>query len=401
MSNSMALITKDVLMCEYLPTYGNTYWETPNIDELASKGTVFKRHYTVAPSTAMAFTSMLTGLYPYLLERKKYVPVDDMRDRTTLFDTLEKEGYENHILWSKNYISKVIPYSNCFGSDRTQLHNLDLNQVIGPSMATYKELQRNDELLNKTMDSIYSEIDKIFVSDNAKFLWIHLPHVLLGRIGYGDDIDLLDKVVGHVRSYVSDENVFVSADHGHMNGTHRTFGYGFDVYESAIHIPLITPKIDGKTDVDYPTSNVNLIDIILDRKIVKADYVLSDSAYYAQPNRKLAIVKGDFKYIYNKYYQSEEMFDLAHDPKESVNLLASFHIDKNRKLRYAVRDVYFSPHWDHLQEILKDFREIKSSIWREGTMIEETYQRARKLLAIPYHQLKWSLQYKKDRSKVL
>ena len=35
---------------------------TPNIDELAKKGTVFNRHYTAAASTAMAFTSMATEL---------------------------------------------------------------------------------------------------------------------------------------------------------------------------------------------------------------------------------------------------------------------------------------------------------------------------------------------------
>lgn len=35
--NNLILITKDALHKKYLPTYGNSYWNTPNIDELAKK----------------------------------------------------------------------------------------------------------------------------------------------------------------------------------------------------------------------------------------------------------------------------------------------------------------------------------------------------------------------------
>ena len=70
----------------YLPVYGNTYWKTPNIDELASKGTVFYRHYTSAPSTAMSFTAMFSAKYPYELDRRTYVHIDDMKGAETFFD---------------------------------------------------------------------------------------------------------------------------------------------------------------------------------------------------------------------------------------------------------------------------------------------------------------------------
>ena len=60
MEDRIILISKDVLMKAYLTPYGNQYFEMPNLSELAQKGTVFNRHYTAAPSTAMAFTSMST-----------------------------------------------------------------------------------------------------------------------------------------------------------------------------------------------------------------------------------------------------------------------------------------------------------------------------------------------------
>ena len=73
MKDKIILVSKDVFMRGYLPVYGNTYWKTPNIDELAKKGTVFLKHYTAAPSTAMSFTSMFTGLYAIDIDRQKHV----------------------------------------------------------------------------------------------------------------------------------------------------------------------------------------------------------------------------------------------------------------------------------------------------------------------------------------
>lgn len=65
------LITKDVLRTDYLFCYGSKLWKTPNIDELASKGTIFNRQYTVGTSTAMSLTSLFTGKYSFETNRKK------------------------------------------------------------------------------------------------------------------------------------------------------------------------------------------------------------------------------------------------------------------------------------------------------------------------------------------
>ena len=62
---NIIFISKDALNKHVLPTYGNKFWKTPNIDALAEKGTVFNRHYTAAGSTAMAFTAMALGKYCY------------------------------------------------------------------------------------------------------------------------------------------------------------------------------------------------------------------------------------------------------------------------------------------------------------------------------------------------
>jgi len=62
-TNSIILLTKDAFCTDYLPPYGNVYWagKTPNMDELASKGTIFTNYFTAAPSSAMSYLSMFTG----------------------------------------------------------------------------------------------------------------------------------------------------------------------------------------------------------------------------------------------------------------------------------------------------------------------------------------------------
>ncbi|MCP5536823.1 MAG: sulfatase [Akkermansiaceae bacterium] len=47
-----------------LPAYGHQHIRTPNIDQLASQGRVFKRHYVQAPTCGVSRFSLLSGLYP-------------------------------------------------------------------------------------------------------------------------------------------------------------------------------------------------------------------------------------------------------------------------------------------------------------------------------------------------
>jgi arylsulfatase A-like enzyme len=47
-----------------LGCYGNDYMKTPNLDQLASEGTLFKNHYVQVPTCGASRYSILTGMYP-------------------------------------------------------------------------------------------------------------------------------------------------------------------------------------------------------------------------------------------------------------------------------------------------------------------------------------------------
>ena len=128
---TVVLLSKDATRCDYFPTYGNTYWETPHIDALAEKGTVFRRHYTSAPSSAMAYTSMFSGLYAHQTDRETYGEVPAFEQCKTLFDEFEEQGCACHIIWDKAWLKTSLPYSKCYGK-ATTFHDLDIATHIGP-----------------------------------------------------------------------------------------------------------------------------------------------------------------------------------------------------------------------------------------------------------------------------
>jgi hypothetical protein len=344
MKKRIVLLSKEVLLPEYIGVYGGKYWLTPNIDELANKGTIFQRHYTAAPSTAMAFTSMHTGIYPYQTDRKDYVQVDDDLGVISIFQHLESLSYETHVIWSTNYGEIKDKYTRTYGLGTIFHDDFKFNQSVGVHLNFSDNIiNRNEEKADISVNYVINEIKKLNHIERL-FLWIHLPHVMDGRISYGDDIDLVDRIVGQLRESFGDDSIYITGDHGHMNMSKMKTTYGFDVYENAIKVPLITPKINNQSIVNYPTSHVQLFDFIVKNEITKLDYIVVDTAYYAQPFRKIALISGDYKLIYNKQSKDFEFYDVVWDTCESNNLLKETIYDFDRQRKVRIDQVYFYPH---------------------------------------------------------
>ena len=97
----------------------------------------------------------------------------------------------------------------------------------------------------------------------------------------------------------------------------------------------------------------------------------SDTAYYAQPNRRLAIIYGKWKYIYSNKGKKEELYDLEYDEKENVNLIGSYIYDVDRKLKTPKKELYFYPYWDDVNSILDKMRGERKKIWKKPTFIQK------------------------------
>ena len=106
--------------------------------------------------------------------------------------------------------------------------------------------------------------------------------------------------------------------------------------------------------------------IILKKDIPHRDFIYSDTAYRAQKSRKLAIIKGNYKYVYTKRTGLEELYDLAYDPEEQFSLISDKCYDVDRKLYVESREEYYYPFWDELPEVRRIMREERERIWRNG-----------------------------------
>ena len=353
--------------------YGNKLWKTPNIDELASKGTIFHNHHTGAPSTIMSNICMFTSRFAHETELSDYVFSKIHYPGETLWSKAETLGYKCHIIWDEAWDSvfKARERYFCYG-ENTVIHPLNnLRQGVGAHHKHDGFLAINRDLAGSTIQMLMHEVKSIIESESTPvFLWIHIPHVLNGFNGYGSDIEAFDEIIGHCREYFSDDNIFISADHGNMNAAKGKFCYGFDVYEPSACIPLITPLIEGEKIVKCTTSNVDVCKIIFDRKIPKREFIYCDSAFYKQPYRKLAIYYKQFKYIYNKAEHSEELYDINLDPHENCNLIDDYWYDPKRKGIVPIRELYYYPNWDILPDIRALLRSEKEHMWIQETWTE-------------------------------
>lgn len=367
--HNILLISKEVLRKDYLSCYGGKT-PTSNIDALAEKGTLFNNYYTAAPSTAMAITCMFSGLNAHELNRRTYTEVEQFEQTPTLFSILEDRQYETHVIWPE-YLAKLSwKYSKVF-DPRTVIHNL-------PGAATHilaiNQAQRGQTAVtdasrdNSTHMLFYEEVDKIlYRAKKPIFIWMHCPHVFNPRTCIGLDIDLLDELVGKIAKSFNG-SIYLTADHGGLIGEKGKFGYGFDVYEGAVNIPLITPLITSKV-INQPLSSIQLKTIILENQFYTQPYVYSDTQYYTQPDRKLMLRKGDFKYIYNKRSRKEELYDLTFDLHEDVNLLLEEVYEPDRKISYRLHEVYPYSRWKEAREAYIDLRGEKNRVWQSSSFL--------------------------------
>lgn len=383
--NAYLFMTKDALCTDYLPTYGNKIFKTPNIDELAQKGTVFLNHYTCAPSTVMAFWGMITGEWAHDTDIQMYEKKRVKYSRDTIFTKLKNIGLEPHLIWDDEW-DVLLEYEDIFGD--VELHSIkDIKQAVGSHFIHKGFLKDDEEKTEKALATVERELKDILSKNEDCFIWLHLPHVIAGKTGYGTDIEVFDRFVAMARKYFPDDKIAISADHGNMNGHKGKICYGHDAYNPSIRIPLITPRIDDIAEYKGNTSNVDLIELLTEKKIPARKFVYSDTAYRAQKNRKLAIMSGKYKYIYNKKTKTEELYDLELDLDESFSVMSDYTYDTDRKINAPSRELYFYPEWDKLAEVRSMFRKEKERIWRNGDLSVVLKSNVKDMLRPAYNNL--------------
>lgn len=375
----IVLISVDTLRADYLGCYGFPNGISPNIDALASEGTLFENTITTIGKTGPAFSSLFASHYPATTGARR----NGMRlrqDMKTLTEYLHEQSYLTMAVISNWTLKNRL----CGLAKGFDYYNEDVPEVRQGPMAKEKDAE---DVTRQGFELLDQPIDR------PVFLWIHYsePHSpyelhqdfevdlpsenfrLPGwkkRSRYASEVKYTDHWIGRFiekakKVFPADNTYFIFiSDHGESLGEHSYWGHGKHVYQPNLHIPLLIvgPGFEPNTRVSIPLSildimptilhvaNIEIPDGLMGQNIVagmKNAHLFKDRIRYAFADRGLKVMfhqvrhyedplaicmlKNGMKLIYRMKENSQEMFNLLRDPKENYPLSQTdednFHAD--------------------------------------------------------------------------
>jgi arylsulfatase A-like enzyme/tetratricopeptide (TPR) repeat protein len=351
---NVLLITLDTTRADRIGAYGYKLARTPRLDKLASEGVRAARAISAAPITAVAHSSILTGLLP---------PAHGVRDNgafilpdaiETLPEVLERDGYA-----TAAFVSAAVLDSRYNLSQGFDTYDDDLWSEDAPEMFMIRE-RRGARTAALAID--WLKAHRAAHPDQPFFLWVHLfdvhePHepapidALFAASRYDAEITGVDRHVGALLDAIAalpaaeQTLVVVTADHGESLGEHGESTHGIFVYESTLHIPLLLrwpghlpagrvyegpvhqvdlyPTILAATGSKAPANQgADLLDALAGKAQAPAraqysESKMSELGFGMAPLH--ALRDGDYTYV---RAPRPELYDRSSDPKEEHDLIA-------------------------------------------------------------------------------
>jgi choline-sulfatase len=243
---TVIFVTVDALAGPELTAIGGKKPVMPRLDELASRSMLFTHCFAQGPSTRMSFPSILTSRWDsqLMFEYSSRMPYSWSDKERTLQDTFDDAGYETDAVIPNVYFdqSRWVSVTRGFQNvDAAALH-----------AATGKHDAR--EVTDEALRIMSAQRDK------PLYLWVHYfdAHPPYGpppgvtppdkddRTYYTEELQYIDQQLGRIIDAVDarTEPVYLVLTSDHATSFHpvpesRHFHYGYDIYTSTLHVPLI------------------------------------------------------------------------------------------------------------------------------------------------------------------
>jgi lipoteichoic acid synthase len=152
------------------------------------------------------------------------------------------------------------------------------------------------------------------------------------------------------RGLAQDTVVAITGDHGEVFGQHGQRVHSFGIYQENVRVPvvLLHPSLaagprryaDVSQQIDLPATLLGMLDVPAHESWQGRDLLHEGAlprAYFFSTGNEvlLGLREGNLKYHYHVTGGHEELFDLAADPRESVNVAAR-HPEKCTEFRRRV-----------------------------------------------------------------
>jgi arylsulfatase A-like enzyme/Tfp pilus assembly protein PilF len=348
---SVLLVTIDTLRADALGCYGHPRAETPWIDRVAREGVRFARAHAQNVVTLPSHANILSGRYPLTHGIRDNSGFHFPGDMDTLATILKRAGYHTGAFVS------AFPLDSRFGLDR----GFDVydDRLGDPESRTAFLMQERSGATTVTEARRWLAAQ----GDAKTFAWVHVyephfpyapPEPFASRFAddlYHGEVSATDALLRPLLEPLLEAGskgrtvVIVTADHGEGLGEHGEMTHGIFAYETTLHVPMILfqPGLLRPRVVSDLVRHVDLVPTVLDalgmpmpqglagRSLMPLATGHGDPAapsYFealsAATNRGWAplhgLVKDRYKYI---DLPIPELYDLAQDPKETRNLVAS------------------------------------------------------------------------------
>jgi arylsulfatase A-like enzyme len=319
---NIVLVTVDTLRADRLGPYGYEKVETPAIARLAREGVLFENAFADASWTLPSLSSVMTGKYP----TRHLVRTWNDRlhpDHRTLAEILKDHGYATAAIVGSYPLDRFFGLARGFDYYDDEMTTALYEKRPGddappptqsrPNPETTSPQERAAWQKNRELHNAYRSDDD--VADEAIgwlernrgapfFLWVHFfgPHergkrqfldaearkrmVAAQAARYDSDVEEMDRQVGRFLEELRRDHRFPTtavvfhSDHGQSLLEHGTFGHGFDLYDTSVHVPLIVRLPYGKRAGERVRELVRNLDIfatVVD--LARADADLFDSRH--------------------------------------------------------------------------------------------------------------------------
>jgi len=364
---NLVVVTIDTLRADRLHCYGNTDIETPTLDALAQRGVLFENAVAQTPLTPPSHASIFTGTNPNVHHVRNTGGFALQASPVPLAKILQTQGWDTAAFIGASVLKKAFGFNQGFDlyDDQMPKAEKSLEETEYPE-------RRASVVVDHALGWLNAQSGKPF------FVWLHLydPHEPYAPPApfnekykknlYDGEIAYADQQLGRFLDAVSKKPpagntiVVVLADHGESLGEHGEFNHGIFLYDATLRIPFLIagPGVPAGVRVQQQARTIDVLPTVLGLMGGKAvapvqgvsllpafsgKSVLTTYSYeetlYPKMNMGWSELRG-IRTAQWKYVRAPrpELYDLAQDPGEKVNVLDS-HPKEFRELEALLQEL--------------------------------------------------------------
>ena len=356
MKESVVYIATDRLYAGRLRIHGG-YNYMPSMEKMASHGTVYTNATATAGSTLMTHSSEWTG--KYTAELHEGVPFEErlynteMPPQDTVFTDFIERGYNVYVVLVEKRPGKT--YDSFRPVFKLWPETTKIVKIPDWDIKGGEKIRRKEQIMK--IADLVEESEKegkpafVFLKchgyNKTEYRSEYLRYAGQQRVTdddlYNCEIDeALGELLDHFGYPGNSEapTIWFASDHGSWAGESFRNHYGYHLDQEIVHVPVICSRGGGKV-VDSVFSMKEIRRMLTgDSPNMTERYIFAETLYPGQVTKnpdngilstaKIMVRLNRYKYIYSLHGKegdgepTEELYDLAYDPREKFNLAEAF-----------------------------------------------------------------------------